>query len=123
MPPVQTRGMPPLVKSACLFTLSLGGPWQVTDRPGIAAKPALESLRCSDYLRSNGHRVSSPLLVLIGTKDRVVSAPFAKKFVDDAASADKEYATVEDAWHLLLHEPDVQKDVIGRVMMWIRVRL
>jgi alpha-beta hydrolase superfamily lysophospholipase len=86
------------------------------------AATVAELIRADERLRVEFPRMTLPLLILHGTKDKAAKAEGSRFFVDTAGSKDKTLKLYEGAYHDLLN--DVGKEtVLTDILGWIEVRI
>lgn len=95
---------------------------QTSGRPTAAS--ALQLLRVCDVIRSNGHGLELPLLILQGGDDRICDPDGAKALFESAASKDKSLKVFPGMWHQLIGEPNDSAEMVFNVMLsWIEARV
>ena len=91
---------------------------------GFKAGLAWVLLENCEMAENNLSRLTLPLLVLQGEKDKLVVPEGAKMIVDKSSSVDKEYKEYPGAYHQLLIElEDVKSDVHKKTLEWMGQRL
>lgn len=84
----------------------------------VTAGTARELVRLSDEVKSAGAAISTPVLVLFGSGDRVSNVEVGKALEASFASTDKKLQVYEGAAHDVFHEPN-RREVIGDVLNWV----
>jgi len=70
--------------------------------PSHATPPVGRRLRDAlNHLERNGPTVTTPLLIVHGTGDKITSAPASRRLWEAAATVDKTYLQYDGAWHVL----------------------
>ncbi|KAK4780899.1 hypothetical protein SAY87_017005 [Trapa incisa] len=87
-------------------------------------KTAAELLKATEEIESQVHRVSAPLLVLHGAKDRVTDPSVSQFLYDRASSRDKTIKLYEGGYHCILEgEPDDRIfTVLDDIVSWMDSR-
>ena len=91
---------------------------------GTKARTGCTLLRGTEKLQKNIHNIALPILVLQGTKDRLVDPKGARILFNGANSSDKMLREYPGAYHQLLTELyDVKEDVKVVTENWLNQRL
>lgn len=83
----------------------------------IPARLAAELFDAMTVLRDHAHEITTPLLVMHGSADRLTAPQGGELLVERAASAHKKFWLVPDAYHELFNEPD-QAAAIAAMCDW-----
>ncbi|MCI4321220.1 MAG: lysophospholipase [Thermoplasmata archaeon] len=89
------------------------------DQRPVPARTAAELLRTMPTILADAARLSSPLLVLHGTGDRITDPSGSASFVGLVGSAHRRLVTVPGAFHDLLHEPEAGQ-LRATIANWIQ---
>jgi len=84
----------------------------------IPTRTGAEILRESAAMQEQGAKISSPLLILQGTGDVVVSPQGVERFYGLAASGDKTLRTFPGLYHDLPREPE-RAEILAEIATWI----
>merc|ERR1712043_54668 len=91
---------------------------------GPKARMGYILIKSCEKLQNNMAKISIPLLILQGKKDKLVEPSGANLIHENVSSNDKEYILYEDAYHNLFVElDDVKKDVQMKTLKWMNERL
>lgn len=80
-----------------------------------------EAVRAMAEVRENASRITTPLLLLHGTADRLAAVTATQELFPQLASTDKELKIYEGYYHELFNEPEKQ-EVYERVSDWLNAR-
>ena len=80
-----------------------------------------ECLNAFRALQPRYGQITTPLLAMHGTADKITSAPAVQRLVAAAGSADKTFVSWPGAFHELMHEPE-QAAVLDKVVAWVLER-
>ena len=86
------------------------------------AKTVAELIHADERLRVEFPRITLPLLILHGTRDRAARAEGSRFFADTAGSKDKTLKLYDGAYHDLLNDIG-NETVVTDVLGWIQARL
>jgi alpha-beta hydrolase superfamily lysophospholipase len=86
------------------------------------AKTVAELIRADERLRVEFPRITLPLLILHGTKDKAAKADGSRFFKETAGSGDKSLKLYDGAYHDLLNDIGREK-VVSDIVDWIQTRL
>jgi alpha-beta hydrolase superfamily lysophospholipase len=78
--------------------------------------------RADELLARDFERITLPLLILHGTRDRATRPHGSQRFYENAGSLDKTLKLYEGGFHDLLHDVD-RNDVLDDIVGWIEARL
>ena len=87
----------------------------------ISARWFAEVTRAMEEAKSIASKITTPVLVMQGTNDQIVSANATRKFFDQISSSDKELEIYEGFYHELFNEPE-KNQVFARVTKWLNHR-
>ena len=91
---------------------------------GPKARMGWVLLQSCELAQNNMSKITVPLLLLQGEKDKLVDPAGAKMIYENTSSEDKEYKEYPDAFHQLFVEPeDVKSDVQKKTLEWMNYRL
>jgi lysophospholipase len=88
----------------------------------ISARWFAEASRAMEEVKTLASKVSTPILVMQGTKDQIVSADATKKIFEQIGSSDKELEVYEGLYHELFNEPE-KHQVFERITAWLDQRV
>lgn len=84
----------------------------------VSARWFAEATRAMEEVKEMAPQVSSPLLIMHGSKDRIASVDATRKLFERIGSSDKELEIYEGFYHELFNEPE-KLDVYERVTGWL----
>jgi len=87
----------------------------------VSAKWFAEATRAMHEVVEWAPRITTPLLVLHGTEDRLASVDATRRIFERIASPDKELVIYPGFYHELFNEPE-KRDVFERVTDWLHKR-
>ena len=87
----------------------------------VSAKWFAEATQAMQEAADWAPRITTPLLVMHGTEDRLASVEATKRLFDRAGSTDKELVIYPGYYHELFNEPEKQ-EVYDRVTNWLEKR-
>jgi len=87
----------------------------------VSAKWFAEATRAMQEVVEWAPKITTPLLVMHGTEDRLASATATKRLFERLNSADKELEIYSGFYHELFNEPE-KRDVFERVTDWLSKR-
>jgi acylglycerol lipase len=87
----------------------------------VAAHTAGEFSRMIKAIGENGCRVETPMLVIHGNADRVVSPSGSRAFHDKAEARDKTFHLYPDGYHELYNDLD-KEEFMEEIITWIKAR-
>jgi len=87
----------------------------------VSAKWFAEATRAMHEVAEWAPRITTPLLVLHGTEDRLASVDATRRIFERIASPDKELVIYPGFYHELFNEPE-KRDVFERVTDWLHKR-
>jgi alpha-beta hydrolase superfamily lysophospholipase len=90
-------------------------------RAKIALRPGYLLGQACYWLKEHRGEFAHPLLCVHGSEDKCTSYPHALEFVENVASKDKAFVSVEGGDHLIMHGPE-QAFVVKTVADWIDAR-
>ena len=89
---------------------------------GVAAHTAGEFYRMIQTIEGDAHRIDSPMLVLHGGSDHIVSPSGSKMLHEKARSTDKTLQLYPDGYHELFNDLEKEAFMAG-IIAWIKARL
>ena len=87
----------------------------------ISARWFAEVTRAMEEVKLLASSITTPLLIMQGTKDQIVNPDASRKFFDQISSSDKELEIYEGFYHELFNEPE-KHQVFARVTKWLNQR-
>jgi alpha-beta hydrolase superfamily lysophospholipase len=87
----------------------------------VSARWFVEAMRGMDEACELAPRISSPVLVMHGTEDKLASLSATQRVFGRIASADKELIVYQGFYHELFNEPE-KKDLYELTANWIQAR-
>ncbi|HLF84304.1 MAG TPA: lysophospholipase, partial [Blastocatellia bacterium] len=87
----------------------------------VSAKWFAETTRAMEEVAEWGPRITTPMLVMHGTEDRLASVDAAQRMFELIKSPDKELVIYPGFYHELFNEPEKQT-VFERVTDWLGMR-
>jgi alpha-beta hydrolase superfamily lysophospholipase len=87
----------------------------------VSAKWFSEATRAMHEVAEWAPRITTPVLVLHGTEDRLASVDATRRVFEGMKSADKELVIYPGFYHELFNEPE-KRDVFERVTDWLHKR-
>jgi alpha-beta hydrolase superfamily lysophospholipase len=83
-----------------------------------SSRLATEYLKTADWLQAHGQDLQSPLLMLQGGSDRVVSPDVNRQFFEQLPLTDKEWRDYPESYHELFDDLDYPK-VVADLADWL----
>ncbi|KAF0695852.1 Aste57867_13372 [Aphanomyces stellatus] len=87
----------------------------------LCARVGDESIKAFDYVDNVKHQITLPVLVVLGSLEKVVCSTSINAFVRDIASEDKELKVFENMGHSILSEAN-RHAVFAHVTSWLKAR-
>jgi alpha-beta hydrolase superfamily lysophospholipase len=91
-------------------------------RGKLTARLASELISEMERITREAFRITTPIIIVQGRKDRLVDPAGAQCLYDAAASSDKMIQLYDDLYHEVFNEPEHAR-VLGDVEAWISARL
>ncbi|MEM5774234.1 MAG: lysophospholipase [Anaerolineaceae bacterium] len=74
------------------------------------------------YIQANMEKISLPMLIVVGSQDKLVDPAGAHMLYEKASSKDKTLKVYEGLYHEVLNEPE-KEQVMDDILAWISARL
>lgn len=91
-------------------------------RGGTKARFGTELLGAGNYVFSHAGTIKLPILIMVGTGDRIADAQGGKKLFEMIGSSDKTLKTYDDYYHEIINEIGKEK-VYKDSLMWLQQHL
>lgn len=84
----------------------------------VSARWFAEATRAMDEARDQADNITTPLLVIHSTSDRLASVEATREFYERIGSADKEIIIYADFYHELFNEPE-KGEIFKQITSWL----